>query len=89
MTVNGKIQGHFKAFECFSSTFQGKFNFQVLFKTVLFIQVLFKSVRTLQLNWQEKWIEYDNEKRNQQDETISSEDGITENCLHNSYNKDT
>ena len=26
--VNGKIQGLFKAFECFSSTFQGKFNFQ-------------------------------------------------------------
>ena len=25
--VNGKIQGLFKAFECFSSTFQGKFNF--------------------------------------------------------------
>ena len=33
--VNGKIQGLFKAFECFSSTFQGKFNFQELFKTVL------------------------------------------------------
>ena len=28
--VNGKIQGLFKAFECFSSTFQGKFNFQWL-----------------------------------------------------------
>ena len=28
--VNGKIQGLFKAFECFSSTFQGKFNFQGL-----------------------------------------------------------
>ena len=26
--VNGKIQEHFKAFECFSRTFQGKFNFQ-------------------------------------------------------------
>ena len=26
--VNGKIQGLFKAFECFSSTFQGKFNFE-------------------------------------------------------------
>ena len=37
--VNGKIQGLFKAFECFSSTFQGKFNFQGLFKTVLYIQV--------------------------------------------------
>ena len=45
--VNGKIQGLFKAFECFSSTFKGKFNFQGLFKTVLYIQVLFKPVRTL------------------------------------------
>ena len=26
--VNGKIQGLFKAFECFSSTFQGKVNFK-------------------------------------------------------------
>ena len=43
--VNGKIQGLFKAFECFSSTFQGKFKFQGLFKTVLYIQVLFKPVR--------------------------------------------
>ena len=24
--VNGKIKGLFKAFECFSSTFQGKYN---------------------------------------------------------------
>ena len=39
--VNGKIQGLFKDFECFSSTFQGKINFQALFKTVLHIQVLF------------------------------------------------
>ena len=45
--VNGKIQGLFKAFKCFSSTFQGKFIFQRLFKTVLYIQVLFKHVRTL------------------------------------------
>ena len=49
--VNGKIQGlfkdFFKAFECFSSTFQGKFYFQGLLKTVLYIQVLFKPVRTL------------------------------------------
>ena len=45
--VNGKIQGLFKAFECFVSTFQGKFNFQGLFKTNLYIQVLFKPVRTL------------------------------------------
>ena len=37
-----KNQGLFKAFECFSSTFQGKYNFQGLFKTVLYIQVLFK-----------------------------------------------
>ena len=45
--VNGKIQGLFKAFECFSSTFQGRFNFQGLFKTVLYIQVLFKPVQTV------------------------------------------
>ena len=38
--ANGKIQGLFKAFECFTSTFQGKFYFQGLFKTVLNIQVL-------------------------------------------------
>ena len=47
--VNGKIQGLFKAFECFSSTFQGKLSFQGLFKTVLYIQVLFKPVRTLSI----------------------------------------
>ena len=45
--VNGKIQGLFQAFEHFSSKFQGKFNFQGLFKTVLYIQVLFKPVQTL------------------------------------------
>ena len=45
--VNGKIQGLFKAFECSSSTFQGKFYFQGLFKTELHIQVLFKAVKTL------------------------------------------
>ena len=45
--VNGKIQGVFKAYECFSSTFQCKFSFQGLFKTVLYIQVLFKPVQTL------------------------------------------
>ena len=33
--VHGKIQGLFKAFECFSSTFQDKFNFQGLFKANL------------------------------------------------------
>ena len=48
--VNGKIQGLFKAFEYFSSTFQGKFNFQGLFKIVLYIQVLYKPVQTLVLN---------------------------------------
>ena len=45
--VNGENQGLSKAFECFSSTFQGKFNFQGLSKTVLYISVLFKPVRTL------------------------------------------
>ena len=44
---NGKIQGLFKALSVFSSTFHDKFNFQGLFKTVLYIQVLFKPVRTL------------------------------------------
>ena len=44
--VNGKIQGLFMAFECFSSTVQDKFNFQGLFKTVLYIQVLFKPAGT-------------------------------------------
>ena len=34
--ANGKIQGLLNAFECFSSTFQGKFNFQGLFKTILY-----------------------------------------------------
>ena len=47
--ANGKIQGIFNAFECFSSTFQGKFYFQRLFKTVLYIQVLFEPVRTLNI----------------------------------------
>ena len=47
--ANAKIQGLFKAFECFSSTFQGKFYFQGLLKTVLYIQVLFKPVRTLNM----------------------------------------
>ena len=44
---NGNIQGLYKAFQCFSSIFQGKFYFQGLFKIVLYIQVLFKPVRTL------------------------------------------
>ena len=45
--INGKIQGLFKTFESFSRTFQGKFNFQGLFKTVLYIQELFKPVRPM------------------------------------------
>ena len=42
---NSRIQGLFKAFEQFSSTFQGRFNFQGLFKKALSIQVLSKPVR--------------------------------------------
>ena len=34
--VKGKIQGLYKAFECFSCTFQGKFNFQGLFNASTF-----------------------------------------------------
>ena len=34
-TKNSRIQGFFKAFEWFSSTFQGRFNFQGLFKKAL------------------------------------------------------
>ena len=34
-TENRGIQGLFKAFEWFSSTFQGRFSFQGLFKEVL------------------------------------------------------
>ena len=45
--IYGKIQGLFKPFEYFSSAFQGKFNFQGLLKTVLYIHVLFKPVQTL------------------------------------------
>ena len=45
--VKGKIQGLFKAFDCLENSFQGKFNFQGLFKTALYIQVLFKPVRSL------------------------------------------
>ena len=45
--ANGKIQGLYKAIECFSITSQGKIYFQGLFKTVMYIQVLFKPVRTL------------------------------------------
>ena len=52
-TENSRIQGLFKAFEWFSSTFQGRFNFQGLFKKALYIQVLFKPKGTLldQLWW--------------------------------------
>ena len=46
-TENSKIQGLFKAIECFSSTFQGTFNFQGLYKKALYIQALFKPVQTL------------------------------------------
>ena len=45
--VNGKIQGFSRPLSVFSSTFQGKFYFQGLFKTALSIQVLFMPVRTL------------------------------------------
>ena len=45
--VNSKIQNLSMPLSVFSSTFQGKCNFQGLFKTVLYIQVLFKPVRTL------------------------------------------
>ena len=34
-TENSRIQGLFQAFELFSSTFQGRFNFQGLFKKAL------------------------------------------------------
>ena len=47
-TENSRTQGLFKAFEWFSSTFQGGFNFQGLYKKAVQIQVLFKPVRTLQ-----------------------------------------
>ena len=45
--VNGNIQGLFEALESFSSTFQGKVNFQGLFTTVLYNQVPFKPMRSL------------------------------------------
>ena len=35
-TENKTIQGLFKAFELFSSTFQGRFNFQRLFNSITF-----------------------------------------------------
>ena len=45
--LNPPVNGKSKDFSRPSSTFQGKFNFQELFKTVLYIQVLFKPVQTL------------------------------------------
>ena len=48
--VNGKIQGPFKAFECFEVLFKAIF-FQGLFKTVLYIEVLFKPVQTLSMSY--------------------------------------
>ena len=42
-----KFMDFSRPFECFSSSFQSTFNFQGLFKTVLYIQVLFKPVGTL------------------------------------------
>ena len=45
--VNGRIQVVFKAFKYFSGTFQGKFYFQGLSRTVVYIQVLSKPVRAL------------------------------------------
>ena len=53
--ANGKNQGLFNAFECFSSTSQGKFYFQGLFQTVLYFQVLFKPVPTLPSEVSEKY----------------------------------
>ena len=57
--ANGKIQGLFKAFECFSSTFQGKFYFQGLFKAFecfsstlqgkFYFQGLFKTFLNIQV----------------------------------------
>ena len=42
-----EFKDFFKASEWFSSTFQGRFNLQELFKQALQIQVLFKPVWTL------------------------------------------
>ena len=44
-----KFKGFSRLLSVFSSTYQGKFNFQGRLKTVLYIQVLFKPVRTLSL----------------------------------------
>ena len=45
--LNPHANGKFKDLSRPLSVFQGKFYFQGLFKTVLYIQVLFKPVRTL------------------------------------------
>ena len=42
-TENRRIQGLFKAFECFSSSYQGRFNFQGLFKKALWTSSTFKT----------------------------------------------
>ena len=57
-SVESSIQGLFKAFGCFSSTFQGKSDFQGFFKTVMYIQVLFKPVLTLPLQQASNFVLY-------------------------------
>ena len=48
--LNPPVNGKFKDFSSPLSVFQGKFYFQGLIKTVLYIQVLLKPVRTLYCN---------------------------------------
>ena len=48
--LNPPVNGNFKAFECFSSTFQDKFYFQGLFKTVL-LHIIFKYFSSLCEPW--------------------------------------
>ena len=61
--VNGKIQRLFKALECFSSTFDGKFNFQVLFKTVL-IQACANPVAFAQVDYNtSKFYDFDSDDK--------------------------
>ena len=45
--LNPHVKGEIQDFSRPLSTFQGKFNFHGLFKTVLYIQVLFKPGQTL------------------------------------------
>ena len=45
--ANGRIQGLFNAFECFSSTFQGTFYFQGLQDSPVYSSTFFKPVQTL------------------------------------------